>query len=105
MLADVTTATPYRQWRYRRQVAHFLLVLEAKEKPAAVYVPLLDAIERRLSGKRILRTAWVVEGASAQDILTSISFHLPVWDGVLIVPYGDPKVTRNLRIADEPSES
>lgn len=75
----------------------FLLVLEAKSKPAALYEPFLDVLERRLGAKRILRSAWIVEGASPQGIYDSIRVWFKVDDGLLILPYGEPRVVRNLR--------
>jgi len=75
----------------------FLFVLEAKSKPAVLYEPFLDALERRLGAKRILRSAWIVEGASPQGIYDSIRVWFKVDDGLVIVPYQEPMITRNLR--------
>jgi hypothetical protein len=75
----------------------FLLVLEAKARPAVLYEPLLDVIERRLVGTRILRSAWVIDAASPQAIHDSIRIYLPVEDGLVIVPYQEPMIARNLR--------
>ncbi len=74
----------------------FLLVLEARA-PAPQYVPLLDVLERRLGARRVLRTAWVIEAESAEDLHESIRMWMPVQDGVLILPFSEPRVERNLR--------
>ena len=75
----------------------YLLVLEAKAKPAVLYEPMLDVLERRLDGKRILRSAWLVDAASPTAIHDSIRAYLPVEDGLVIVPYQEPMLARNLR--------
>jgi hypothetical protein len=75
----------------------FLLVLEAKSKPAVLYEPFLDVLERRLGAKRILRSAWVVEGADPEAIYDAIRIWFKVDDGLVIVPYGEVRVERNLR--------
>lgn len=74
----------------------FLLVLEAKHQ-APQYEPLLDVLERRMGGQRILRSAWIVEAAAPDAILNQLRAYLPVDDGLLIVPYQEPMLTRNLR--------
>jgi hypothetical protein len=76
-------------------MALFLLVLDPRS--TAPYDPLKDAIERRLQGKRILKTSWVIEEQNPDAILSAIRMHLPVKDGLVIVPWGEPKVTKNLR--------
>lgn len=75
----------------------YLLVIEAKSKPAALYEPFLDALERRLGAKRILRSAWLVEGASPQGIYDAIRVWFKVDDGLVILPYQEPMLARNLR--------
>jgi hypothetical protein len=74
----------------------FLLVLEAHSR-ATQYEPLLDVMQRIWSAQRLLRTAWLIEATSPSVIHQSIRMYLPVNDGLLIVPWEEPRVERNLR--------
>ncbi len=76
-----------RQW---------LIVMEAQSK-APTYTVLLDVLERRLAARRLLRTAWVVEAGSAQAVYDSLVYYRPYNDGLLILPFSEDRVERNLR--------
>lgn len=80
-------AAPMRQW---------LIVMEAQSK-APTYTVLLDVLERRLAARRLLRTAWVVEAGSAQAVYDSLVYYRPYNDGLLILPFSEDRVERNLR--------
>jgi hypothetical protein len=61
---------------------------------------LLDVLERRLGGRRVLRTAWVIEAGSAQAVYDSLVYYCPFDDGLLVLPFTrTARVERNLRNA------
>jgi hypothetical protein len=70
--------------------------MEAQSK-APVYSVLLDVLERRLGARRILRTAWVIEAETAQAVYKSLLYYRPLDDGLLILPFSEDRVERNLR--------
>ena len=59
-----------------------LLVLQATQK-APYYPPLLSAIQR-LQGERILKTAWLFEGVTAEQVAQAVAIYLPNSDGFVI---------------------
>jgi hypothetical protein len=79
----------------------YVLVLQAGS-PAPHYTPLIDRLHR-LGAQRILRTAWIVEGASPRDVYDSILMWAPCTDGVLVLAYGEERFERNLRVAQPAS--
>jgi len=80
----------------------WLVVMEAQSK-APTYAVLLDVLERRLGARRILRTAWVIEAPSAQTVYDSVLYYRPFDDGLLILPFSEDRLTRNLRAGQTPA--
>jgi hypothetical protein len=76
----------------------FLVIVEARSR-GAVYEVFLDVLERRLGAWRALRSTWIVESPSAETVASSLTFYLPVDDGLLVVPLAEPHLERNLRDA------
>lgn len=77
-------------------MSQWLIIMEAHSK-APIYEVLLDVLERRLGARRILRTARVIEASSAQSVSDSLIYYRPFNDGLLILPFGEPRVEKNLR--------
>jgi hypothetical protein len=59
-----------------------LLVLQTTQK-APYYPPLLSAIER-LQGERILKSAWVFEHATKDQVCQALRVYLPNSDGYVV---------------------
>jgi hypothetical protein len=59
-----------------------LLVLQTTQK-APYYPPLLSAIER-LQGERILKSAWVFDHATQEQVAQAVRIYLPNSDGYVV---------------------
>jgi hypothetical protein len=59
-----------------------LLVLQTTQKPP-YYPPLLSAIER-LQGERFLRSAWLFDHATKEQVCQALRVYLPNSDGYVV---------------------
>jgi|EndMetStandDraft_9_1072997.scaffolds.fasta_scaffold171884_1 hypothetical protein len=75
----------------------FLLVLEGRNAPHHYVLLVEDVLLRRLGARRLLRSAFVIEAGSCEDVYDRIRFYTPCDDGVLVVPFTPDHFTRNLR--------
>jgi hypothetical protein len=78
-------------------MGRFLLVLEGRAAAHHYHLLVGDILGRRLGARRVLRSAWIVESDTCENVYRSILYYTPCEDGVLVVPLGDDHFARNLR--------
>jgi hypothetical protein len=78
-------------------MAEFLLVLEGRNAAHHYHVLIGDVLLRRLGARRLLRSAFVVEAGSYEDVYERIQYYTPCNDGVNVVPFPTAHFARNLR--------
>jgi hypothetical protein len=85
----------------------FLLVLEGRAAAHHYHLLVGDILGRRLGAQRVLRSAWIVESDTCENVYRSILYYTPCEDGVLVVPLTEDRFARNLRspIEDRASET
>lgn len=78
-------------------MAEFLLILEGRNAAHHYHLLVEDILLRRLGARRLLRSAFVVEAESCEDVYDRIRTWTPCTDGVIVVPYPAQRFERNLR--------
>jgi len=84
---DATVST----WR------NFSWLLEGRNDAHQYVLLVEDVLLRRLVARRLLRSAFVVQAGSCEDVYDWIREYIPCDDGVVVVPFADQRFERNLR--------